>query len=71
MIYLAVVAIVNVALTAFLVYENRKLAYAAIARHAGEIAVIQRATKQPKVLAEPEREKPYTSWRNPNEGVGP
>lgn len=72
MIYLAAVAIINAALAAWLVYENRKLTYAAIARHTGDIAVIERSQHRPrKASTEDEREKPYTSWRSPDEGVGP
>lgn len=71
MIWLALIAVANVALSAYLVYENRKLTYAAIARHAGDIAVIERGQKANKKAPETEKEKTYHTWRNPNEGVGP
>lgn len=71
MIWLALVAASNSALAAFLVYENRKLTYAAIARHAGEIAVIERAPRRRSKPADSDGEKTYHSWRNPVEGVGP
>jgi hypothetical protein len=72
MIYLALVAIVNTALAAYLVYENRKLTYVAMSRHVGDLTNIEKAQKRPrKPVAETSDEKPYHTWRNPNEGVGP
>lgn len=72
MIYLAAVAIVNTAFAAYLVHENRKLTYAAIARHSGEIANIERATRaKPKPPTETSGETTYHTWRNADEGVGP
>jgi len=71
LIWLALVAAANTTLAAFLVYENRKLTYAAIARHAGEIAAIERAPRRRGKPAESDTEKTYHAWRNPIEGVGP
>lgn len=71
MIWLGLIAAANTALTAFLVYENRKLTYAAIARHAGDIAVMERAPKRRSKPADSDGEKTYHAWRNPVEGVGP
>jgi len=70
-IWLGLIAAANTALTAFLVYENRKLTYAAIARHAGDIAVMERAPKRRSKSADSDGEKTYHAWRNPVEGVGP
>lgn len=72
MIYLAVVAVVNTALAAYLIYENRKLTYAVMSRHAGDLVNIEKAQRRLKATpAENDEEKTYHSWRNPNEGVGP
>lgn len=72
MIYLAAVAVVNTALAAYLVYENRKLTYAVMSRHAGDLVNIEKAQrKQKPTPTENGDEKTYHSWRNPNEGVGP
>lgn len=71
MIYLAAVIVANLGIIGYLVRENRKLMYAAIAKHAGEIAVLERSPRKKPKPAESEPEKSYHSWRNPSEGVGP
>lgn len=72
MIYLAVVAIANATLAAYLTYENRKLTYAVMSRHAGDLANIEKAQRRPKATpTETADEKTYHAWRTPNEGVGP
>lgn len=72
MIYLAVVCLAITALAAFLVYENRKLTYAVMARHTGDLANLEKAQRrQPKPSAETGNETTYHTWRNPDEGVGP
>lgn len=72
MIYLAAVAIINTAFAAYLIYENRKLTYAVMSRHAGDLANIEKSQRRTKVAStENGDEKTYHSWRNPNEGVGP
>jgi len=70
-IYLALVAVANTALAAYLVYENRRLTYGVIARHAGDLVNIEKAQRKKKAPAETSEEKTYHTWRNPNEGVGP
>lgn len=70
MIYLAVVAVANAVLAAYLAYENRKMAYIAVSRHVGDITRLQDG-KPKKSLDEGAAEKAYHPWRTPNEGVGP
>jgi hypothetical protein len=70
-IYLALVAVANTALAAYLVYENRRITYGVIARHAGDLVNIEKAQRKKKASTETVEEKTYHTWRNPNEGVGP
>ncbi len=72
MIYLALIAAANTALAAFLVYENRRLTYAVMARHAPDLAILEKAKKRhPTSNTESKAETAYHAWRNPTEGVGP
>lgn len=71
MIYLALVAVANTALAGYLIYENRRLTYGVIARHAGDLVNLEKAQRKPKASTEIEKEKAYSAWRNPIEGVGP
>ena len=72
MIYVALIAVANTALAAFLVHENRRLTYAVMARHAPDLAVIEKAKKRhPASNTESKAETTYHAWRNPTEGVGP
>ncbi len=72
MIYLAIVAVANTALAGYLIYENRRLTYGVIAKHAGDLINIEKAKKKhPTSNTETKQETSYHSWRNPTEGVGP
>lgn len=72
MIYLALVAVANTVLVAYLVYENRRITYGVIARHAPDLAILEKAKKRhPASNTESKAETAYHAWRNPTEGVGP
>lgn len=71
MIWVGIIALANIALSAYLLRENRKLTYIAIAKHAGEIAILDRPARKKSKPNESADEKSYTQWRIPSEGVGP
>lgn len=71
MIWITLVAFANLGMSIYLLRENRKLTYAAIARHAGDLAILDRPARKRFKPNDSVDEKSYTQWRIPSEGVGP
>jgi hypothetical protein len=72
MIWLAIVALGNMGVTAWLVRENRRITQMAMSRHTGDFAAMIRAEKpRPAKKKEKEADSPHHSWQNPLEGVAP
>lgn len=69
MIWLAMVALGNMAVVVWLVRENRRLTQMAISKHAGEFASMIKAEKPTKKTNK--KEDAYHTWRSPLEGVAP
>lgn len=69
MIWLAMVALGNMAVVVWLVRENRRLTQMAISKHAGEFSSMIKAEKPAKKTSK--KEDAYHTWRSPLEGVAP